>query len=83
MFCELIYSSYTVILCLRIIIIIIIILLYSISSPHNAGYIFSVTKGLLLLLLSPLLTCLLTHSMKQSPSWEANRFSASQEIPHI
>ena len=26
---------------------------------------------------------LLTHSMQQSPSWEANRFSASQEIPHI
>jgi hypothetical protein len=29
-----------------------------------------------------LLTNLLTHSMDQSPSWEANRFSASQEIPH-
>ena len=26
---------------------------------------------------------LLTHSMEQSPSWEANRFSASQEIPRI
>ena len=25
----------------------------------------------------------LTSSMEQSPSWEANRFSASQEIPHI
>jgi hypothetical protein len=25
----------------------------------------------------------LTHSMQQSPSWEANRFSASQEIPRI
>ena len=24
-----------------------------------------------------------THSMKHSPSWEANRFSASQEIHHI
>jgi len=24
---------------------------------------------------------LLTHSMEQSPSWEANQFSASQEIP--
>jgi hypothetical protein len=24
-----------------------------------------------------------TNSMKQSPSWEANRSSASQEIPHI
>ena len=25
----------------------------------------------------------LTHSTEQSPSWEANRFSASQEIPRI
>ena len=24
-----------------------------------------------------------TNSVKQSPSWEANRSSASQEIPHI
>jgi hypothetical protein len=34
-----------------------------------------------------LLTCLLiylrTYSMEHSPSWEANRFSASQEIPGI
>ena len=29
-----------------------------------------------------LLTYLLTHSMEQSP-WEANRFSASQEIPCV
>ena len=28
-------------------------------------------------------TYLLTHSMQQSPSWEANRFSGSQEIPRI
>ena len=26
---------------------------------------------------------LLTYSMQQSSSWEANRFAASQEIPHI
>jgi len=26
---------------------------------------------------------LLTYSMQQSPSWEANRFAASQEIPRI
>ena len=26
---------------------------------------------------------LLTYSVQQSPSWEANRFSASQEIPRI
>ena len=30
-----------------------------------------------------LLIYLLTYSMQHSPSWEANRFSASQEIPHI
>jgi len=28
-------------------------------------------------------TYLLTYSMMKSPSWEANRFAASQEIPHI
>jgi hypothetical protein len=26
---------------------------------------------------------LLIYSVEQSPSWEANRLSASQEIPHI
>jgi hypothetical protein len=25
----------------------------------------------------------LTYSIQQNPSWEANRFAASQEIPHI
>ena len=29
------------------------------------------------------LTDLLTYSMQQSPSWEANRISVSQEIPRI
>ena len=29
------------------------------------------------------LISLLTYSMQHSPSWEANRFSASQEIPRI
>ena len=29
------------------------------------------------------LAYLITYSMEQSPSWEANRFWASQEIPHI
>ena len=28
-------------------------------------------------------TYLLTYSMEQSPSWEANWFAASQEIPRI
>jgi hypothetical protein len=32
---------------------------------------------------SYLRTYLLTYSMEQSPSWEANRFAASQEIPLI
>jgi hypothetical protein len=30
-----------------------------------------------------LLTYLLTYSMEQSPSWEANCSAASQEIPRI
>jgi len=34
-------------------------------------------------LLAYSLDCLFIHSMQHSPSWEANRFSASQEIPHI
>jgi hypothetical protein len=34
-------------------------------------------------LLTYLITYLLTYSMEQSPSWEANRFAASQEIPRI
>ena len=29
------------------------------------------------------LLCILTYSMEQSPSWEANQFAASQEIPCI
>jgi hypothetical protein len=33
--------------------------------------------------LTYLLTYLLTYSVEQSPSWEPNRFSASQEIPPI
>ena len=38
---------------------------------------------LLTYLLNYLLTYLLTYSMQQSPSWEANQFAASQEIPCI
>ena len=30
-----------------------------------------------------IMSCLLTYCMEQSPSWEANRFAASQEIPRI
>jgi len=36
-----------------------------------------------LIVLTYLLTHSLTHSMKLGPSWEADRFSASQEIPRI
>ena len=42
-----------------------------------------ITYLLLTYLLTHLVTYLLTHSMKQSPSWDANRFSASQEIHRI
>ena len=38
---------------------------------------------LLTYLLTYILTYLLTYSMVQSPSWEANWFAASQEIPRI
>jgi len=38
---------------------------------------------LLTYLLAYLPTYLLTYSTQQSLSWEANRFAASQEIPHI
>ena len=41
----------------------------------NFQHFFNLGKLLLLLLL--------THSMEQSPSWEDNRFSASQGIPRI
>jgi hypothetical protein len=34
-------------------------------------------------LLTHLTSYLITYSMEQSPSWEANRFAASQEIPRI
>jgi len=37
----------------------------------------------LLTLANMKLTYLLTHSTVQSPSWEANWFAASQEIPRI
>jgi hypothetical protein len=33
--------------------------------------------------IATVLTLVYTHSIQQSPSWEANRFAASQEIPRI
>jgi len=41
------------------------------------------TQNRLIYLHKCLLTNLLTYSIEQSTSWEANRFSASQEIPRI
>ena len=41
------------------------------------------TKTYLLTYLLTYFTYLLTYSMEQSPSWEANRFATSQEIPRI
>jgi hypothetical protein len=46
-------------------------------------YFFLFTFTYLKYLHTYLLTYLLTYSMQQCPSWKANRFSASQEIPHI
>ena len=40
-------------------------------------------KHVELRILTYLITYLLTHSMMQSPSWAANWFAASQEIPRI
>ena len=52
--------------------------------------VYLLTHSLTYLLLTYLLTYLLTHSphsfthsMEQSPSWESNRFSRSQEIPCV
>ena len=42
-----------------------------------------INKCLLTYLLPSLLTYLLTYSMVQNPSWAANWFAASQEIPRI
>ena len=51
------------------------------SSPNNlASY---EPSHLIIYLLTYLLTYLLAYSMVQSPSWEANWFAASQEIPRI
>ena len=43
----------------------------------------ALVEYLLTYLLNYLLTYLLAYSMQQSPSWETNWFSASQEIPRI
>ena len=48
---------------------------FSIPHFHNSRHMSTPSHAPKLLLL--------TYSMVQSPSWEANRFAASQEIPHI
>ena len=57
-------------------------LLSSLSLPVVTVHLFPSLKCSILDFVR--ITCYsLTHSMMQSPSWEANRFSASQEIPRI
>ena len=50
---------------------------------HSAGTVLPVALGLCSYWLNYLLTYLLTNCTKHSPSWEANCFSASQEISRI
>ena len=58
-----------------------------ISAPQNGKVInkttFRFRKKTFLGACCALLTYLLTYSMEPSPFWEANRFGASQEIPHF
>ena len=49
------------------------------ASILNISFLFGVHQ--LFIIIS--LICLLTYSKEHSPSWEANRFSASQEISRI
>ena len=51
----------------------------SLYSPRRHGWQYGVLRAGYL----RLQTYLLTYSMVQSPSWEANWFAASQEIPRI
>ena len=62
-------------------IIIIIIITYLIT--YLLIYLLTCLRTYLLTYFTYILTYLLTHSMQHSPSWEANRFSASHETPHI
>jgi len=54
----------------------------SLRFPHQDLLTYLLTY-LITYLLSYLLTYLLTYSTVQIPSWEANRFAVSQEIPRI
>ena len=59
------------------------LLIYLLYLPTYFTYLLYLLTYLLTHSLTHLLTHSLTHSMVQSPSWVANQFSASQEIPHI
>ena len=58
------------------------LLTHSLTHSHTHSLIYSLTHSFTHSLIYSL-THLLTHSMEQSPSWEANRFSARQEIHSI
>ena len=60
-----------------------IITIFSLNSFNHLGFIRLVFKDFVFCETKTALFILLTRPMEQSPSWEANRFSASQEIPHI
>jgi hypothetical protein len=49
----------------------------------NTSHIWDLQRAFLLFQLFVLLHNLISYSMDQSPSWEANQFAASQEIPCI
>jgi len=55
----------------------------SVPSSFQKLFTLSMFPYLPCFFLSFLLTCLLTYSIEQRPSWEASRFSGSQEIPRI
>jgi len=57
--------------------------MYRITIVFTRFFRWTLFWAILTYLRTYLLTCLLTYSMEQSPSWVANWFSASQEIPRI
>ena len=58
--------------------------MFSLNILQKYSYIYCCCLGILKLVrLTYLLTYLLTHSMVQCPSWEANWFAASQDTPRI
>ena len=55
----------------------------SVNHLYNVRFICTLPMLFALRVITYLFTYLLTYSMEQSPSWEANRFSASQEILRV